>query len=36
MTAYHRELRKGIRPAEALATASETAQFCPFVCFGAG
>jgi tetratricopeptide (TPR) repeat protein len=36
MTAYHRELRKGVRPAEALATASEAEQFCPFVCFGGG
>ncbi|HSZ39337.1 MAG TPA: CHAT domain-containing protein [Trebonia sp.] len=36
MTAYHRELRKGVRPAEALATASEAEQFCPFVCFGSG
>jgi tetratricopeptide (TPR) repeat protein len=36
MTAYHRELRKGVRPGEALATASEAEQFCPFVCFGGG
>ncbi|MGH3169630.1 MAG: CHAT domain-containing protein [Trebonia sp.] len=36
MTAYHRELRKGVRPAEALATASEAEPFSPFVCFGAG
>jgi tetratricopeptide (TPR) repeat protein len=36
MTAYHRALRAGIHPAEALATASETLAFSPFVCFGAG
>jgi tetratricopeptide (TPR) repeat protein len=36
MTAYHRALSTGIRPAEALAAASETAAFSPFVCFGAG
>lgn len=36
MTAYHRALSTGIRPAEAIAAASETAAFSPFVCFGAG
>jgi CHAT domain-containing protein/tetratricopeptide (TPR) repeat protein len=36
MTAYHRALRSGARPAEALAAASETEAFSPFVCFGAG
>jgi hypothetical protein len=36
MTAYHRALRAGARPAEALAAASETEEFSPFVCFGAG
>jgi tetratricopeptide (TPR) repeat protein len=36
MTAYHRELSKGVYPAQALATASAAEQFCPFVCFGAG
>jgi CHAT domain len=36
MTAYHRALRSGAGPAEALAAASETETFSPFVCFGAG
>lgn len=36
MTAYHRALKSGSRPAEALATVSEPEPFCPFVCFGAG
>jgi tetratricopeptide (TPR) repeat protein len=36
MTAYHRALAAGIRPAEALAVASETVAFSPFVCFGTG
>jgi CHAT domain len=36
MPAYHRALRSGARPAEALAAASETEAFSPFVCFGAG
>lgn len=36
MTAYHRALRSGARPAEALAAASETEAFSPFVCFGSG
>jgi hypothetical protein len=36
MTAYHRALRKGLRPAEALADASAAAPLAPFVCFGAG
>jgi long-subunit acyl-CoA synthetase (AMP-forming) len=36
MTAYHRALRSGARPAEALAKASEAEDLCPFVCFGAG
>jgi CHAT domain-containing protein len=36
MTAYHRALSTGIRPAQALAVASEAEPFSPFVCFGAG
>jgi tetratricopeptide (TPR) repeat protein len=36
MTAYHRALKTGVRPAEALAAASEAEPFSPFVCFGAG
>ena len=36
MTAYHRALKSGNRPAEALAAASETEQFSAFVCFGTG
>jgi tetratricopeptide (TPR) repeat protein len=36
MTAYHRALRTGIRPAAALAVASEAEPLSPFVCFGAG
>jgi tetratricopeptide (TPR) repeat protein len=36
MTAYHRALASGARPAEALAAASQTQAFSPFVCFGAG
>jgi hypothetical protein len=36
MTAYHRALRGGSRPAEALAEAAATEEFSPFVCFGAG
>ncbi len=36
MTAYHRALRKGLRPAEALADASTADPLAPFVCFGAG
>lgn len=36
MTAYHRALWAGTRPAEALAIASEAEPFSPFVCFGAG
>jgi CHAT domain-containing protein/tetratricopeptide (TPR) repeat protein len=36
MTGYHRALRTGARPAEALATAALTVPFCPFVCFGSG
>ena len=36
MTAYHRALRKGSRPAEALAAASAVDDLSPFVCFGAG
>jgi CHAT domain-containing protein len=36
MTAYHRALRKGLRPAEALAAASAADPLSPFVCFGAG
>jgi tetratricopeptide (TPR) repeat protein len=37
MTAYHRALSAGARPAEALAQAGTTdAPLTPFVCFGAG
>jgi CHAT domain-containing protein len=36
MTAYHRLLATGARPAEALAEAALTEQFSPFVCFGGG
>ena len=36
MTAYHRSLAVGSRPAEALAEAAATEEFSPFVCFGAG
>jgi hypothetical protein len=36
MTAYHRALSTGIRPAQALAAASEAEPFSPFVCFGTG
>jgi tetratricopeptide (TPR) repeat protein len=36
MTAYHRLLAGGARPAEALAEAALTERFSPFVCFGAG
>jgi tetratricopeptide (TPR) repeat protein len=36
MTAYHRLLAAGSRPAEALAEAARTEQFSPFVCFGGG
>ena len=36
MTAYHRLLAAGTRPAEALARATATEPFSPFVCFGAG
>jgi CHAT domain len=36
MTAYHRLLAAGVRPAEALAQAALTEQFSPFVCFGGG
>jgi tetratricopeptide (TPR) repeat protein len=36
MTAYHRSLAAGSRPAEALAAAAATEEFSPFVCFGAG
>ena len=36
MTAYHRLLAAGTRPAEALAMATVTEPFSPFVCFGAG
>jgi tetratricopeptide (TPR) repeat protein len=36
MTAYHRLLAAGIRPAEALAAATAGEPFSPFVCFGAG
>jgi tetratricopeptide (TPR) repeat protein len=36
MTGYHRMLRAGARPAEALARAANDQPFSPFVCFGAG
>jgi tetratricopeptide (TPR) repeat protein len=36
MTAYHRLLATGARPAEALAEAALTEPFSPFVCFGGG
>jgi CHAT domain-containing protein len=36
MTAYHRLLATGVRPAEALAEAALTEPFSPFVCFGGG
>jgi tetratricopeptide (TPR) repeat protein len=36
MTGYHRWLRAGARPAEALARAAGGEPFSPFVCFGAG
>jgi tetratricopeptide (TPR) repeat protein len=36
MTGYHRSLRAGARPAEALARAAHGEPFSPFVCFGAG
>jgi CHAT domain len=36
MTAYHRLLAAGTRPAEALAEATAGDPFSPFVCFGGG
>jgi CHAT domain-containing protein len=36
MTAYHRLLAAGSRPAEALAGATASEPFSPFVCFGGG
>jgi tetratricopeptide (TPR) repeat protein len=36
MTAYHRALAAGTRPAEALAAASTAGPFSSFVCFGSG
>ena len=36
MTAYHRLLATGTRPAEALAAATADEQFSPFVCLGGG
>ena len=36
MTAYHRLLAAGGRPAEALAQAAAAEEFSPFVCFGGG
>jgi CHAT domain-containing protein len=36
MTAYHRLLAAGTRPAEALAEAALAEPFSPFVCFGGG
>jgi tetratricopeptide (TPR) repeat protein len=36
MTSYHRALRAGARPAEALAGATQAEPLSPFVCFGSG
>jgi CHAT domain-containing protein len=36
MTAYHRLLATGARPAQALAQAALEEEFSPFVCFGGG
>ncbi len=36
MTAYHRLIATGVRPAEALAEAALIEQFSSFVCFGGG
>ncbi len=36
VTAYHRLLAAGTRPAEALAKATATEPYSPFVCFGGG
>jgi tetratricopeptide (TPR) repeat protein len=36
MTAYHRRLTAGARPAKALAEAAAAEPFSPFVCFGSG
>jgi len=36
MTSYHRALRDGVRPAEALAAAALSAPLSTFVCFGSG
>jgi CHAT domain-containing protein len=36
MTAYHRLLAAGTRPAKALAEAALTEEFSPFVCFEGG
>ncbi|HSV67896.1 MAG TPA: CHAT domain-containing protein [Mycobacteriales bacterium] len=36
MTAFHRELARGVRPAPALATATQAEPYVPFACFGAG
>jgi len=36
MSAYHRALTAGARPAEALGQAAATGSFSPFVCFGSG
>jgi tetratricopeptide (TPR) repeat protein len=36
MDTYHRALRRGEPPAQALASATATAPVTPFVCFGAG
>ena len=36
MTAYHRLLAAGARPAQALAEAALEEEFSPFVCFGGG
>jgi tetratricopeptide (TPR) repeat protein len=36
MTEYHRALRSGARPAEALARVALAEPFSPFVCFGSG
>jgi CHAT domain-containing protein len=36
MASYHRALRSGARPAEALASAALAEPFSPFICFGSG
>jgi CHAT domain-containing protein len=36
MTAYHRALQAGDRPAEALARSAQAEPLSPFICFGSG